>query len=266
MNGLARLVALILSVASGAISVVGLATIFSGAYAATIAVASVLEFAKIITAGWLQYFWNDVSKKVRGYLSFAVGVLMIITSIGVYGFFARAHIEQQISITTGDASQIPIIEQKIIALTEKVKDIDDQIKSLDSTTRTITEKSRTAKEATASLNQLRNTKGARDRLNREKEKIQTELATARTDKVVLENKVKKIEAEVGPLKYIANIFYGEANSAQLEHAVRWLIIIIVIVFDPLAVVLIMATNAVSRKRREEAAAAAKSPFKFVVHK
>jgi cell division protein FtsB len=246
------------------ISIAGLATIFSGAYYWTVAVAIVLEIAKIVTAGWLQYHWHDVSKKVKSYLCFAVGVLMIITSIGVYGFFARAHIEQQISITTGDASKIPLLDQKVLTLRERVKDIEEQIKSLDTTTKTITDKAKTSKEATASLNQLRSTKASRDRLLKEKEKIQAEIADVSTEKIVLENKVKKIEAEVGPLKYIANLFYGEANAVQLEHAVRWLIIIIVSVFDPLAVVLIMATNAVSRKRREEAAA--KTPFKFVVHK
>ncbi len=256
INRFAWLIALILSASSGAISVFGLATIFSGAYQATIAIASVLEITKVTVAAWLQVHWKDINKTLRIWFSLALLILMMITSIGVYGFFARAHIDQQIQITTGDASKIPLVQNRILTLEEKIKDIDSQIGATDQTLATITAKAKTSKEATASLAQAKKEKASRDKLRKEREAIELELIEKRTEKVNLENKIKKIEAEVGPLKYIADFFYGKATPDQLEHSVRWLIIVIMSVFDPLAVMLIVATTMVSNRKK---------PFKFVVN-
>jgi len=249
INNFARFVALVLSCSSAYISILGMAIVFSGAYWTTIAIMIVLESAKVTTAAWLQFHWNDISRTIKTYLCSAVFILMCITSIGVYGFFARAHIEQQIEQETGDKSRLPLIEGKITALKFKLDDLNRQIIATDNTLKTLTDRSRTAKEAAGALTQFNRQKAARDKLIKEKDTLQEELIKLETDKSVLANQIKKKSVEVGPLKFLANFFYENAGDEQLERFVRWLIIIVVSVFDPLAIALIMATNSVSNRLR-----------------
>ena len=131
LNTLARTVAIVLSIAAGTISVVGLANIFSGAYWAVVIVASILEVAKVVTAAWLDHHWKLIRFQLKLYLCIAILVLMGITSLGIYGFFARSHIEQQAQMQTGEVSKIPLVQMKIDQEKQKLTDFDKQIEQLD---------------------------------------------------------------------------------------------------------------------------------------
>jgi hypothetical protein len=242
LNHIARIVAIIISIAAGTISVIGLAAMFSGAYLAVIVVASLLEVAKVVTAAWLEQHWKSIGWKLKTYLISAVVVLMFITSIGIYGFLARAHIEQQIQMTTGETSRLPLIESKIKVERDKLADLDKQIAQIDTAVSTMTEKSRATKDAKSALAAAQQQRKNRDGLVASKENIFAAITELETEKSRLENVVKKNEVEVGPLKYFAKLYYGEASASNLEQAVQMLILILVFVFDPLAIALLLASN------------------------
>ena len=251
LNHVARIVAIIISIAAGTISVIGLASMFSGAFIAVIIVASLLEVAKVVTAAWLEQHWKTFGVKLKCYLVSAVVVLMLITSLGIYGFFARAHIEQQIQMTTGETSRLPLIESKIKVERQKLGDLDKQIALIDTAVSAMTEKSRATKDAKSALAAAQQQRKTRDGLVASKDSIFAAITELETEKSRLENVVKKNEVEVGPLKYLAKLYYGEANASNLEHAVQMLILTLVFVFDPLAIALLLASNHTASIRKQE---------------
>lgn len=242
LNHIARFVAIIISIAAGAISVIGLAAMFSGAYWAVIVVASLLEIAKVTTATWLEQHWKTLGWKLKSYLVSAVIVLMLITSLGIYGFFARAHIEQQIQMTTGETSRLPLIESKIKVERQKLADLDKQLAQIDNSLSVMTEKSKGTKDARSALNAAQQQRKNRDGLVASKDKLFASISELEMEKSRLENVIKKNEVEVGPLKYLAKLYYGEANADNIEQAVQMLILTLIFVFDPLAIALLLASN------------------------
>jgi hypothetical protein len=248
LNHIARFVAIIISIAAGAISVIGLAAMFSGAYWAVIVVASLLEIAKVTTATWLEQHWKTLEWKLKSYLVSAVIVLMLITSLGIYGFFARAHIEQQIQMTTGETSRLPLIESKIKVERQKLADLDKQLAQIDNSLSVMTEKSKGTKDARSALNAAQQQRKNRDGLVASKDKLFASISELEMEKSRLENVIKKNEVEVGPLKYLAKLYYGEANADNVEQAVQMLILTLIFVFDPLAIALLLASNHTSNIR------------------
>lgn len=235
INYIALLTALTLSGVSGFYSVYGLTTLFAGAFYPVLFMGGTLELAKLVTASWLYNNWNICPKYLRYYLSSIVIVLMLISSMGTFGFLSKAHIDQQISMTTGDSEQLELIREKFEFQNETVQDINNQIVQIDNSI----EDMKGEKALRASENQRKNRTSLLKRKEEEVKKL-TELSIQKTQ---LEGKVKKLEAEVGPVKYIAQLIYGEkASSGQLEKAIRYVIILIVLVFDPLAVSLLIAAN------------------------
>ena len=249
MNIVVRCIAIVLSAAAGLISVFGLASVFSGSYWEVVAVAAILEMAKLATAAWLHKNWNDTSIKLKTYLSIAVVVLMAITALGVYGFFARAHIEQQATLASGEASQIPLIQSRIAMEKSKLADVETSLSNID-TALTALSATGNAKDAQRALDAADKQRKEKKSLALQKATIQENIVALEVEKTKLDNMVKKQEVEVGPLKYLANLYYGNANTEQLEVAVRFLILTIVLVFDPLAVALLLASNQTKKPERK----------------
>ena len=238
INYIALIVALALSVVSGYYSIVGLAAIFSSAFYPVIFMGCVLEAGKLITASWLYNNWYIAPKILKYYLTSAVIVLMFITSMGIFGFLSRAHIEQTVILNTGVSDQIKIIISKIEYEKDAITDLDKQIKQIDDAISKFTERGQARNSLTAAESQRKN----RNDLFKKKEEHVKNISALTTDKIKLESEYKRAEAEVGPLKYIADLIYDQADSNQLEKAVRFVIIILVFVFDPLAVILLIAAN------------------------
>jgi hypothetical protein len=370
-------VALTVSGVAAYYSIIGLTAIFASAVIPVIIMGATLEVAKVTTAIWLHSFWDFAPFLTKAYLTCAVVVLMFITSMGIFGFLSKAHIEQSAN-SGGMSAQIERVDQEILrqqqtidrattaidSFGERVADADVNIQGrieaqerliadittrlaadiatqnqlitqsssiltplqdeLDrvisqrqelsvaqqsndvaqqqaivgatvdgqlgpATRRAITaftvrldsrqaeiiddlarlqttddplviasraeivrlnsaanaEISRTQEAINAFRNQLITVTTAdnTDAIIASEVVIDTandEIGILLTQKFTLENELRLLEVEVGPVKYIAELVYGETNAEVLEQSVRWVIIIIVLVFDPLAVILVLA--------------------------
>jgi len=387
---LTMLTALTISAVAIYYSVAGLAAIFAAAVIPIVIMGGVLEVAKLVTAVWLHRYWSRAVWWLKGYLSLAVVVLMLITSMGIFGFLSKAHIEQT-SLSTEQVAQIQTLEENLTRSQSKLDRWDEELTRLlngsggfrvdgllqsnQTELNNLYDRIDTEKKAERELAQQRidqqnnrleqaanrktqdleaavnardqalqqaeryNTGGiinnqtnlyndavarandtydARvkeiesqelsvasaaqreirsinseladkltaidtkytDQINQLVERInslrtettektddvdariaeledfisneQTEMGTVRENKAVLESQYRMLEAEVGPVKYIAEFIYGEqADQNLLEEAVRWVIIVIIFVFDPLAVLLLIASQYTFRFRDED---------------
>jgi hypothetical protein len=239
INNMAIVVAIALSFTASIISVFGLAAIFSGSFWEVIGVASILEIAKVITATWIHRYWNTTSQSLKVYLSGAVVILMFITSLGIYGFFSKAHIEQQVAITTGDSSRVSVLETKLNNERSNLDNVNRQLGFIEASLKSLS--------GVKALAEAEKQKKSINTLTLKRDEIQEKIIKLETEKSLLDNSVKKQEIKVGPLKYLANLYYGSANHEQLEVAVRMLILVIVFVFDPLALALIIAAGSRNTK-------------------
>ncbi|MGZ4849826.1 MAG: hypothetical protein ACXV2C_00410 [Candidatus Bathyarchaeia archaeon] len=238
INYLALLVALSLSGVSGYYSIVGLAAIFSSAFYPVIFMGCVLEAGKLVTASWLYNNWSLAPTLLKCYLTSAVVMLMFITSMGIFGFLSKAHIEQTVQLNSGSADQVKIIQSKIEFENDSIADVNKQIAQIDAAISKLTDKG----QASSSLKAADAQRKTRNALAQSKQTHIEVISTLNQQKLKLDTDIKRAEAEVGPLKYIAELIYENADTNQLEKSVRFVIIILVLVFDPLAVILLIAAN------------------------
>lgn len=259
---LTLIVALTLSGIAAWYSVQGLVAIFAAAAIPIMIMGGSLEVAKVVTTVWLHRYWTKASWQLKTYLVPAVVVLAFLTSMGIFGFLSKAHIEQTSPV--GDvAAQVQIIDEKIanervtIESSQRLlKQMDDavsgvqaqpdqQIKNRDGslTIRSSSERARVIRR-----------EQAKDRavITKEIEEAQANIVKFQQEKAPLNSQIRQVEAEVGPIKYIAALIYGDnPDSALLERAVRWVIIVIVLVFDPLALTLVLAAQSSYRWLEED---------------
>ena len=232
-------------------SVVGLTAIFSAAAIPIIIMGSALEVGKLVCASWLKANWERVPRFMKYYMTIAVVVLMIITSMGIFGFLSKAHNDQ--TLVSGDVgSKIAIYDEKIKTAKENIEADRKQLKQMDEAVDQIMGRS-TDEKGADKANAVR--KGQqRDRISLAKD-IETQqklIASLNDEAAPIRAEVRKVEAEVGPIKYIAAFIYGTApDESMLERAVTWIIILIVIVFDPLAVIMLLAAQMTFQWAREQ---------------
>jgi cell division protein FtsB len=238
INYLALLTALAVSAVSAYYSILGLTAIFSSAFVAVVIMGVTLELGKLVTASWLYRNWSTCPLLLKSYLTSAVIILMFISSMGIFGFLSKAHIEQTLNINIGQADQVQILEQKIEFQKQSLTDLDKQIAQIDASISKLTDKG----QASTSLQAADKQRKTRDGLVKRKEEYVRNISTYTAEKVTISSGIKKLEAEVGPLKYIAELVYSSAGNDQLEKAVRMVILLLVAVFDPLAVLLLLAAN------------------------
>ena len=248
---LTLLSALSVSAIAAYYSVIGLIAIFSAAPIPIAIMGGTLEAAKLVVASWVYKNWDVAPKLLKYYFVTAIIVLMFITSLGIFGFLSKAHSDQ--SLATGDAvAKLEIIDDKIRVAKETIDGNRKILKQLDESVDQIMARS-TSEEGARRANALRvSQKSERNRIANENEAQQKIIAKLNEDRQPYASEVRKIESEVGPLKYIAAMIYEEqVTSTMLEQAVRWVIVLIVLVFDPLAVLLVIAGNFSLRQAREE---------------
>ena len=234
---LTLLIALTISAVAAYYSIIGLIAIFSAAVIPIAVMGVVLEAGKLITASWLYQNWKTVPKLLKGYLSFAVVVLMFITSMGIFGFLSKAHIEQT-TIASDNSLDIQLIESKIERKYTEIERAEKQLNLLDNALERYTELGAITKGLTARKEQ----EPERNELFQTISTASSDIATLGDERTILLREQVTIEAEVGPIRYIAELIYGESTKKVLEDAVRAVIILLVLVFDPLAVLLLIAAN------------------------
>ena len=229
--------ALAISAVAAYYSIIGLIAIFSAAVIPIAVMGVVLETGKLVTASWLYHYWKKVPKLLKTYLISAVVILMFITSMGIFGFLSKAHIEQT-TITSDKSLEISSVQSEIERHKKDIFRAEQSLQLLDNALIKYTDLG----AVTKGLNARKEQQGERDELNQSIQSATDKIATLTKKQFRLKKEQLQIQSEVGPIRYIAELIYGESSQSVLEDAVRWVIIIIVFVFDPLAVLLLISAN------------------------
>jgi hypothetical protein len=209
----------------------------------------VLGIGKIAATLWLKQNWKIAHWLVRTYLLTAIAVLMGVTSMGIFGFLSQAHSDQ--SLVSGDVqSKIAIYDEKIKTARENIDANRKALKQMDEAVDQVMARSTTETGADRAVAIRRSQLKERARLQSEIQAEQKTISSLSQERAPIAAEVRKVEAEVGPIKYIAQFVYGESDTNLLEKAVTWVIIILIVVFDPLAVILLLASQISFQNFRE----------------
>lgn len=244
-------VALIISAVAAYYSIVGLTAIFSAAVVPIMIMGASLEIGKLVAAVWLKLNWHRASITYKLYLVPAVAFLMVLTSMGIFGFLSKAHSDQ--SLVSGDSmAKVAIYDEKIKIAKDNIDANRKALKQMDEAVDQSMARSTDEKGADKAVAIRRGQQKERARLLAEIAAEQKAIAALNEERAPLAAEFRKVESEVGPIKYIAALVYGDNPDQNiLEKAVRLVIIIIVAVFDPLALVLILAAQQSIKWHREE---------------
>jgi hypothetical protein len=245
MNWLKFLVgfsALIIAGCAAFFSVTGLGVLFSGASTAVMVMAGSLEFAKLVAATYLKQMWDEIKGFNKWYLTIAVGILMMITSAGIFGYLSNAFQAQSLQLQQVDR-EVLVFSTKIEQNNSQITQLNTQLGQLSSTQNTILDKGTVNNRLLRSIDN-------KDRqvatVNKKISALQDE--NAKNTEKINEIKIKNLdlEKEVGGFRFIA-----EAFGIELKNVVKFFIFLIVIVFDPLAIALIIAFNGLIGKKKEK---------------
>jgi hypothetical protein len=237
-------VALSLSALAAYYAVMGLIAIFAAAVVPIALMGSLLEASKLVVASWLYRNWKEIPTLMKSYFVGALIVLMLLTSMGIFGFLSKAHLDQ--AIPTGDVqSKLALIDEKIKTEKENINANRKELTQLDAQVDQTIARTDDAKGTERAISVRRAQQKDRSRILNEIGVAQAKIAKYNEERAPIASEVRKVEAEVGPIKYIAALIYGDESAndvTMLEKAVRIVTILIVIVFDPLAVLLLIAAN------------------------
>ena len=240
-----------LSIIAAGYSIIGLAALFAGATTAIYAMGGALEVAKLVMASWLYNNWNSplLPKSIKYYLTSAVVVLVFITSVGIFGFLSKAHLDQVVP-ESNNALQIEIIDEQIEQRQKTIDRSQKQLTRMDDLIETQSEEtswftSSSQKAITERNNQKLERLSLEETIDQSLNKI-NELSDKKSG---IRTEQLKIEADLGPIKYVAEFLYGDEAVNHFDKAVRIIIIILIFVFDPVAVLMLISANISLRERR-----------------
>ena len=241
MKWLTLFTSLTLAATAAYFSIIGLMTIFSGAALSIAFMASVLEFGKIVSAAWLHYEWDRINNLVRAYFTTAVVVLMLITSMGIFGYLSKAHIDAAV---TGDSYSLEasIVDKRLDGKQLQLDNLTGRLESLDYVLQTSQPKDRNY------VNKVQTPE--RNEINTNIDILVDEIVALNEQKMPILRQQLDQEAELGPVKYIADMIYGDDAESYYDNAVRWIILTIIFVFDPLAIMLLIVSTAAFKRERE----------------
>jgi len=245
MNWLKWLVgisALIIAGCAAFFSVTGLGVLFSGAAVSVMVMAGSLEFAKLVAATYLKQEWENIKGFNKWYLTAALGLLMIITSAGIFGYLSNAFQQQNLKLQQVDR-EIAVYSTKLTTNESQITQLNTQLGQLSSTQNTILDK---GKVNSRLLRSIDNKDKQVATINKKISSLQDE--NAKNNEEI--NKIKianlDLEKEVGGFRFVA-----EAFGMELKNVVKFFIFLIVIVFDPLAVALIIAFNGLIETKKQK---------------
>ena len=230
--------AISISVIAAGYSIIGLATLFAGSAVAIIAMGSALEVGKLVAASWLYHNWrSSIPRLLKAYLFTAIIVLIFITSMGIFGFLSKAHLDQ-VKPQSSNNIKIELLDKQINQKNLIIERAEKQITLLDKALEVYIDKEYVSR----GLKERKKQEEERNALNTAINEASDEIAKLTLQKSEIELTQDKIEAEVGPIKYVAELIYGEQAKDNFDKAVRIVILILIFVFDPLAVLLLIAAN------------------------
>tara|TARA_B100000123_G_scaffold68235_1_gene48405 strand:- start:548 stop:1435 length:888 start_codon:yes stop_codon:yes gene_type:complete len=226
-------------------SIIGLTTIFSAAVVPIIIMGVVLEIGKLVAAAWVYQNWKETNVLLKSYLVSAIVVLMLITSMGIYGFLSKSHIDAGIN-TTEISVKLERLDNRINGEQRQIDRAEKTLKQLDDRL----EKMNEGWFITRGIQQREKEQEERQQLNNIIKKSESEIDKLLDKKSEYQLEVKNFEVEVGPIKYIAALVYGDEAKNYLDNTVRYVILLLIFVFDPLAVLLLISANQSYRKELE----------------
>ena len=241
--------ALALSACAAFYSIMGLVAIFAAAVIPIFIMGSLLEASKLVVASWLYRNWREVPVLLKTYFTVALIILMMLTSMGIFGYLSKAHLDQ--AVPTGDvAAKLALIDEKIKTEKENINASRKELSQLDAQVDQTISRTTEASGAERAIAIRRGQQKDRARILADIGAGQAKVAKLNEERAPIASEVRKVEAEVGPIKYIAALIYDQSASEEiLEKAVRIVIMMIVLVFDPLAVLMLIAAN--WQKQQEE---------------
>tara|TARA_Y100001937_G_scaffold28909_1_gene41756 strand:+ start:1370 stop:2350 length:981 start_codon:yes stop_codon:yes gene_type:complete len=240
-----------LSIIAAGYSIIGLAALFAGATSAIIAMGGALEVAKLVMASWLYNNWHSplLPKSIKYYLTSAVVILIFITSVGIFGFLSKAHLDQVVP-ESNNKLQVEILDEQIEQRQKTIERSQKQLTRMDDLIETQSEESSwfssSSQKAIAERNNQRE-----ERLLLEKtiEESLNKINELTDKKAGIKTEQLKLEADLGPIKYVAEFIYGDEAENHFDKAVRIIIIILIFVFDPVAVLMLISANISLKERR-----------------
>ena len=225
-------------------SIIGLTTIFSAAVIPIIIMGIVLEIGKLVAAAWVYNHWRETSILLRTYLVSAIVVLMLITSMGIYGFLSKSHIDAGVG-TNQTYVKVERLDSRIQSEQRVIDRAEKQLRTLDDALERYIELGAVSKGLKKREEQEPERKLLQSTITKSQNKIDVYL----DEKSEYELEIRNFEVEVGPLKYIAALIYGDDAKSMLDETVRYVILLLIFVFDPLAVLLLIAANQSYRKEK-----------------
>jgi len=230
--------AISISVIAAGYSIIGLATLFAGSAMAIIAMGSALEVGKLVAASWLYHNWrSSIPRLLKAYLFTAIIILIFITSMGIFGFLSKAHLDQ-VKPQSSNNIKIELLVKQINQQNLIIDRAEKQLSLLDKALEVYIQKEYVSR----GLKERKKQEEERKELTTAINDASDEIAKLTLKKSDIELTQDKIEAEVGPIKYVAELIYGENAKDNFDKAVRIVILILIFVFDPLAVLLLIAAN------------------------
>lgn len=245
------LVALTLSTIAAYYSILGLVTIFSAAALPVIIMATAMEISKVSITVWLHRYWSNVQWTMRLYLVPAIVILMLITSMGIFGLLSKAHTGQAAE-NSDIAARVAIFDEKIKTEKENIDTARQALTQMNASVDQTLARSTSEGGASRAVQVRKSQSKERQSLQNDISKSQDIITKLQEERAPIAAQLRHAEAEVGPIKYVAALIYGENTDAgTLEKAVRFVIIMLVIVFDPLAIFMVLAANESIRWEKEK---------------
>jgi hypothetical protein len=261
-----------LSAVAAYYSIMGLVAIFAAAAVPIFIMGSLLEVSKLVVASWLYRSWKLIPILMKTYFTVALVILMALTSMGIFGFLSKAHLDQ--AVPTGEVvSKLALIDEKIKSEKDNLNASRSELNQLDAQVNETISRSASSggsgSSASGGTSGIERSIAIRRSQQKDRTRIFNEIGTSQAkiaklneERAPIASEVRKVEAEVGPIKYIAALLYDESSDVDLlESAVRFVILLIVAVFDPLAVLLLIAANWQMRRDRGDLEVPEPDPIK-----
>lgn len=240
-----------LSIIAAGYSIIGLAALFAGATTAIYAMGGALEVAKLVMASWLYNNWKNplLPKSIKYYLTSAVVILIFITSVGIFGFLSKAHLDQVVP-ENNNALQIQIIDEQIEQRQNTISRSQTQLEKMDELVINTTEEtSWFSSSSQRAIDERNNQREERLLLEKTIDESLNKINELSDKKAGIRTEQLKLEADLGPIKYVAEFIYGNEAENHFDKAVRIIIIILIFVFDPVAVLMLISANISFKERR-----------------
>lgn len=233
--------ALFISVIAAWFSITGLVTIFPASKFSIMLMGSALELAKLVTASWLYRYWKQSPRGIKAYFSSAVLILSFITSIGIFGYLTRAHFDG--TDLRGDTQdQVMLVDEQIEQYQVQQKTVRQQVDQINSAVASLSTAQRSASTVERAMRLRSTQKAERELLEKQIVALNDTINALKKTRVDLTSSARKLEAEVGPIRYIAELLFNASTEDSMDRAVRFMILLLVVVFDPLAILLVIAAN------------------------